>query len=175
MARRISLREFQENLARRLAESRDGDRRTLLGVEAGGRHWLVELADTGEVLPVPPLTGVPLTESWFRGLTNVRGTLYGVVDWSRFHGGDAINPGGQARIVLLHPRHGAGCALLVARASGLRSPDEFEPDTSNGDTRPAWVDAVMRDVRDQRWLHLDVPNLIRQTEFLDAGRGQVAT
>lgn len=168
MARRISLREFQENLVRRLAESRDGDRRTLLGVEALDENWIVDLTDASEVLPVPSLAHVPLTRAWFRGLANVRGSLFGVVDFSSFHDGRAITPSGYARILLLGARHANGSALLFSRVTGLRSPDEFEPEAGPSDPRP-WVAGKFRDIQNRQWLKLDIGALISQPEFLEAG------
>jgi twitching motility protein PilI len=169
MAKRISLREFQEDLVRRFAEARTGDRRTLLGVQAGNDNWLIDLTDTGEILPVPPLTPVPLTLDWFRGLANVRGTLFSVVDFSAFHRGPPILPTGPARLLLVGLRHGANCALLVSRAAGLRSPEDFQAeDEPVRDERP-WVQARLRDSRDQPWLKLDVPKLLAHRGFLHAG------
>lgn len=169
MGRRISLREFQENLVRRLAESRASDRRTLLGVEAGGEKWLVDLTDTGEILPVPALSAVPLTQTWFRGIANVRGTLYGVIDFSAFHQHAAVTSSGFARLLLLHGRHGVNNALLFSRTSGLHSPEEFEPTTENGVDQRRWVSGHLRDMHGNTWLRLDVHNLITHPSFLEAG------
>lgn len=168
MGRRISLREFQENLARRLAESRTSDRRTLLGVEAGGENWLVDLTDTGEILPVPSLSPVPLTRPWFRGIANLRGTLYGIIDFSSFHTGPPVLPSGLARLLLLHARHGVNSALLFARTTGLHSPEEFESDPGPADERP-WVSGKYKDMQDRAWLRLDVNALITHRSFLEAG------
>ncbi len=168
MAKRISLREFQENLVRRLSEARTGDRRTLLGVQAGDDHWLIDLTDTGEILPVPPLAPVPLTSDWFRGIANVRGTLYGVLDFSRFHRGSPVVPAGNARLLLLNARHGVNSALLVSRASGLRSLEDFEPEDGPADERP-WVAQRLRDMQNRLWLRLNVRNLLAHPAFLNAG------
>ena len=61
MAKRISLREFQQSLSERLLSARRGEGTlSLLGIESGadelpgGSHWLVDLADSGEVVPLPP-------------------------------------------------------------------------------------------------------------------------
>lgn len=168
MSKRTSLREFQENLVRRLAEARSGDRRSLLAVQAGAENWLVDLTDTGEILPVPPLAPVPLTRPWFRGIANVRGTLYGAVDFSSFHRGAPITPSGHARLLVLNARHSVNSALLVSRTSGLRSLDDFEADAGPADPRP-WVSSRLRDMQDRPWLHLNVKVLIGRPEFLDAG------
>ncbi|ANQ86615.1 pilus biogenesis protein [Azoarcus olearius] len=168
MSKRISLREFQENLVRRLSEARTGERRGLLGIQAGEENWLIDLAESGEVLPPPPLSTVPLTRPWYRGLANVRGTLYGVVDLSAFHQGALTAPGGQSRLLLVGARHGVHCALLVNRTAGLRSQEDFEPDDRASDERP-WVKARLRDLQNRLWLRLDVPALLAHPGFLDAG------
>ncbi len=167
MARRGNLREFQENLARRLAEADSAERRGLLGFQAGSEHWLVELPDAGEILSPPPLSPVPLTRPWYSGLANVRGTLYGVVDFARFHGEPPTAPTGRARLLLVGARSGVNCALLVSAASGLRSHEDFEHDPA-ADPRP-WVSHRLRDLQGRPWLQLDVGALLARPEFLDAG------
>lgn len=169
MTKRLSLREFQEDLVRRFAEAQSGNRRALLGVRAGRENWLIDLTDSGEILPVPPLAPVPLTHDWFRGLANVRGTLFSVVDFSVFHRGPPTVPGGPARLLLVGARHGTNCALLIANALGLRNPDDFRaaPD-GPADERP-WVAGRMLDARDEYWLRLDVPTLLAHRGFLQAG------
>lgn len=169
MAKRLSLREFQEDLVRRFAEARTGDRRALLGVRAGDENWLIKLGDSGEILPVPPLAPVPLTRDWFRGLANVRGTLFSVVDFSAFHDGPPLPATGSARLLLVGLRHGVNCALLVSRAVGLRSVDEFRADERDDRDSRRWVEARLRDARGDLWLKLDVPRLLAERRFLQAG------
>jgi len=166
MARRSSLREFQERLARRLAEARTADRRGLLGFQAGSENWLIELAAAGELLPPPPLAAVPLTHPWYRGLANVRGTLYGIVDLAQFHGQAPTPAGGRTRLLLAGSRLGVHCALLVTAATGLRSADDFEAD-AGGDPRP-WVARRLRDAQGNPWLQLDAAKLLADPRFLDA-------
>jgi twitching motility protein PilI len=83
MSSRVGLREFQENLSRRLAGASAQDNlRSRLAFESGGRLWLLNLP-TREVMPVPWLCRVPLTRRWYCGLVNVRGGL-GMVDLADF-------------------------------------------------------------------------------------------
>lgn len=171
MAKRISLREFQEKLVRQLAEAQSSERRTLLGVEADNQNWLINLTDTGEILPVPSLVPVPLTQPWYRGIANVRGTLFGVIDFSGFGHNRLTTPTGSARLLLLASRHGTNSALLFSRASGLRNVDEFERDDGPADQRP-WVTERLRDMQGKQWLKLDVRALISSPAFLEAGVGQ---
>jgi twitching motility protein PilI len=167
MAKRISLREFQENLVRRLSAASSTDRRTLLGVQAGDGQWLLPLAEAGEILPVPPLAEVPLTQPYFRGLANVRGTLFGVIDFSAFNGGPPIAPGGQARLVLIGARHGIHSALLVSHTRGLKSPDDFE--TTPAPTAEPWESQRLLDSQSRTWSQLDVTALLAHPRFLEAG------
>ena len=82
MSKRLNLREFQQNLIDRLqAKDMSEERVSTLGVQIAGRNWLVDLADIGEVLPLPKLISVPFTKPWFRGVANVRGNLYAVPIW----------------------------------------------------------------------------------------------
>ncbi|MDR3212737.1 MAG: chemotaxis protein CheW [Azoarcus sp.] len=169
MSKRISLRQFQENLTRRLVESRSGERRGLLGVLAGNEHWLLNLPEAGEIMTPSVLAPVPLTHEWYRGLVNVRGVLYSVVDLSRFHDGPPIaTPGAQSRLLLVGARQGVHSAILVSRVLGLRNEDDFETDAQADDPRP-WVSAHLRDANNQLWLWLDIPQLLANSIFLDAG------
>jgi twitching motility protein PilI len=127
MAKRISLREFQQSLSERLVSARRGEGgHTLLGVESGaddlpgGSHWLIDLADSGEVVPLPQLTPAPLTKPWFAGIANIRGVLYSVVDFAAWRGGAPTPINAQSRLLLIGARHGINSALLVRRALGLR-------------------------------------------------------
>lgn len=167
MSKRISLREFQENLAHRLAEAKTGERRSLLGFQTGDMHWLIDLAETGEILPPPPLAPVPLTKPWYAGLANVRGTLYSVIDFALFHQNPPTVPSGAARLLLVGARHGINCALLVSRSTGLRSVEDFEAEPAH--EHQPWVSRRLRDVQGRLWLQLDVPRLLAFPEFLDAG------
>jgi len=156
---RSSLREFQERLARRLADAKTAEHRGLLGFQCGAENWLIPLADAGEILPPPPLSAVPLTRPWYRGLANVRGTLHGVIDFGQFNG--------RARLLLAGMRHGVHCALLVSASTGLRGQDDFER-SAERDERP-WVASRLRDLQGRPWLLLDTARLLAQPSFLDAG------
>lgn len=169
MARRTSLREFQASLAQRLASAQRGEaRRALLGVESGGDLWLLDLSDSGEVLPVPPLTAVPLTRPWFAGIANVRGMLYSVVDFSAFRGGEPTRHNAETRLLLVGARHGINSALLVDRTLGLKSVDDLEPVAVEGD-RPAWAGARRQDAQGRQWTPLELGALLADPAFLNVG------
>lgn len=169
MAKRISLREFQQDLTKRLADMSGANRRSaLLAVTAGSENWLVDLSDAGEIIAAPSLTEVPLTRAWFRGLANVRGNLFSVVDLAAFSG-EALPPlTNDSRMMLVGAKHGLHTALLVSRALGLRNPDDFETDESFSDSRP-WIGSAVRDHQNRLWKKLVIRPLLADPRFLDAG------
>lgn len=168
MANRVSLRDYQRELAARLQSAASGHVASKLGLQIGAEAWLVDLADAGEVIAVPPITPVPLTRPWFRGVTNIRGTLFSVVDFPAFLGGAAVTLGEQARLLLLGERFRMGSALLVDRALGLRSPEQLQPREISAPRAP-WVRAEFSDAKGVRWKELDVPQLVQHPEFLSVG------
>ncbi len=169
MAKRISLREFQASLSLRLTSAQRGEaRRALLGVASGNEFWLLDLSDSGEVVPLPSLTTVPLTKPWFAGIANVRGTLYSVVDFSAFRGHEATRRNANARLLLVGARHGSNSALLVDRTLGLRSIDDLEP-IAAADEKTVWAGDVRQDAQGRKWTLLKLRDLLADPAFLDVG------
>lgn len=177
MAARISLREFQQSLSERLVSARRGEgSQALLGIESGadelpgGSHWLIDLADSGEVAPLPQLTPAPLTKPWFAGIANIRGTLYSVVDFSAWRGGPPTPLNAQSRLLLIGARHGINCALLVRRALGLRPQLQMH---AAGDTRVGagemepWLGGRFKDDQGITWTQLRIPALLADPRYLD--------
>jgi twitching motility protein PilI len=140
----------------------------MLGVASGDAYWLLDLSDSGEVLPVPPLTSVPLTKPWFAGIANVRGTLYSVVDFAAYRGGQPTPRNANARLLLVGARHGINSALLVDRTLGLKGIDDLEPIAAEPGA-PAWAGECRQDVQGRRWTQLHLKELFADPDFLDVG------
>jgi twitching motility protein PilI len=166
MAARTSLRDYQRELAERLQSKGSGRAASKLGVQAGTEAWLVDLADAGEVIPVPPVTAVPLTRPWFRGVANIRGKLYAVVDFPAFLGGAPVAPGEQARLLLLGERFRMGSALLVDRLLGLRAAEQLQVRPAAGSSA-SWLKAQYSDKDGKKWKELDVAKLVQDPAFLE--------
>jgi twitching motility protein PilI len=168
VAKQISLREFQQALAARLAEaSVETAQHTRLGVQAGDRLWLIRLDEAGEVLPLPDVTPVPLTRPWFLGLTNIRGNLASAVDLAAFMGETPAERTPDCRLVIFAERFGAHSGLVVARMMGLRNIHQLEAVEGAAD-RP-WIRGAFRDPEGKRWYELDVDVLTAHDNFLQVG------
>ncbi|MBL8513401.1 MAG: chemotaxis protein CheW [Betaproteobacteria bacterium] len=171
MARKTSLREFQQAVAQRLRDlSASRSLASKLGFQVGSQNWLVSLTDVSEVIPVPAIMPVPMTEAWFRGVANVRGKLYAISDLSRFQGGADTPPGIERRVILSAERIIEGSGLLVSRMLGLRNPDQFtaEPLEEDDAHRP-WIRARLRDAAGTLWLDMDLTKLAASQRFLEVG------
>jgi twitching motility protein PilI len=171
MSRHAGLREFQENLARRLADASAQDTlRSRLAFESGELLWLLRLPDAGEVMPVPWLCKVPLTQRWYNGLVNVRGSLQGMVDLGDFCGYGVTPRTSDCAFLSCGPRYGLNVGLLVRKVVGLRNAEEFKP-VAGASPGHAWISGVVRDHEDREYREINMANLIRDPAFLNIGAG----
>lgn len=170
-ARRTRLRQYQQQLLERMQAARtsSGARANQLGVEIGGVRYLLDLLEASEIVPVPALTRVPLTQPWYLGLANIRGTLVGVVDLAAYLGQPAVpgtaqgmNNAGAARIVTLAPALGVPCGLLASRVVGLRHAADMEAIRPSDNTK-------LRDADGLDWTPLALADLVREERFLQVG------
>jgi twitching motility protein PilI len=169
MARKVSLREFQQDLTRRLSEAAATTTQAArLGVQSGADFWLVRLDEAGEVIPMPQLGIVPLTREWFRGLVNIRGNLYSVIDFARFAGGGPTGEGADARLLLVADRYQMSAALLVSRMLGLKSLEALTAEPRQPED-PAWCAGRYTDNEGRLWRELAVGDLVYHHDFLEAG------
>ena len=163
MSKRLNLREFQQNILDRIQQNEvAGDRASTLGIQMGQGLWLIEMQDIGEVLPIPPLTPVPLTQPWYRGVANVRGNLYGIADLAAFMGQSETPGVGQGRVLLAAQKFAFNAGFLVTRVLGLRDVTSWQREEKDGE-------AYYKDEQGQMWRKLDVSQLLQQPDFLQIG------
>lgn len=155
--RRTRLSDYQAQLLERMQAAQSGAAQAhhQLGVAIGAGRYLLELTEAGEIVPVAALAGVPLTQPWYLGLANVRGSLLGVIDLARYFDGEASAAGPDARLVSLAPRLGFNCALLVTRVYGLRRAGAMQAE-----------DLQLRDAEGHVWTPLSLAALVREERFL---------
>lgn len=168
MAKRTSLRAFQQYLNERLSSRAQGEHgSSMLGVETGGKRWLFDLSDSGEIVPLPPLISVPLTHPFFLGLTNIRGNLYAVTDFARFVGAPSVplnTP--SVRLLLVGTKQGSNAALLIHRILGLRKLEDFKAGELAIEA-PVWETGVFVDSDKQEWHRVDLKTLLSDSTFMN--------
>lgn len=166
--RKLDLQAYQKDILARLksqAESNRSVSSSKLGVSIGGHDWLITLSDISEVLPVPEILKVPLTQPWFLGMANVRGNLYGVTDLASYLGYPPASVTSESRVLLVHGKFAINAGLLVDRLVGLRNLDEMksEPEVPE---KSAWQMGRHKDNSGQVWDELSLDILLGQNEFL---------
>lgn len=181
MAGGKSLREFQVRLSERLRQAASAPSRSArLGVQIGDRSLLVDLSEVGEIVGLPgEITPVPLTHEWFRGLVNLRGSLYGVSDLARFEGREPMPMTKSTRLLAFAPRLNLNGAIVVDRMLGLQGtatlteadPGETnEANKTNGTSAPAWLGRNWVDAEGRRWTELRLEELAGDERFLAVNR-----
>lgn len=158
--RRTRLRQYQVQLLERMQAARNnaGARVNQLGVMIGQERFLLDLTQVGEIVPVPSITVVPLTQPWYLGLANIRGNLISVIDLARYQLNADTAIGSDSRIITFANGLGFNCGLLVSRVYGLRHAAGMEV---SGDR--------LRDADAFEWTPLDLAALVGDTRFLHVG------
>jgi twitching motility protein PilI len=172
-AAKLDLRAFQQELATRLAAKTAAQvEQSRLGIACAGAQWLIRLADAGEVIAMPQMASVPMTKPWYLGVANIRGNLYGVIDFAGFlgHPLEPITPGAsQSRLVLFGPRTGElRAGLVVHRVLGLRNLAELSRSEAPQDA-PAWYGARWAESGGTVWQEIDLARLAQDAAFLQVG------
>ena len=167
---RIDLRLFQQELATRLASKTTAQvESSRLGLSCAGERWLIRLADAAEVVAVPPLAGVPLTQRWFLGLANIRGNLFSVIDFAAFLGREPIVIGALSRLILLNGRSGEqNAGIVVQRVLGLRNLAQLTP-VDDSSPSAEWHVQRWADSDGSTWQEIDLVKLARDPAFLQVG------
>lgn len=164
MSKRFSLREFQQNILGRIEEQEKSatERASTLGVQVGQGLWLVDMQDISEVLPLPSVTPVPLTQPWYLGVANVRGNLYSISDFAAFLGLGETRSDNPARVLLANPKLGCNIGLLVTSVLGLRDSSKWRGEVHDGEEQ-------LLNEQGQVWRKLNLAQLVRQPDFLKVG------
>ena len=172
MANREALRELQSRLASRLQAARtEGVQAGWLAVEAAGRKYLFPLSQSGEIFPYAATQAVPYTQSWFLGVANLRGGLYGVVDLASYVSGQPPaqrSDAGRAesRLVALNQLLEINCALLIDRLAGLRNTEAFVSSGGAPEGSPDYFGSGYTDASGAYWQEINLQALAQQQQFL---------
>ncbi len=173
MANREALRELQTRLASRLQAARtEGVSVAWLAVRTRGMGFLFPLAQAGEIFALANLQHVPYAQPWFRGVINIRGGLFGVVDLATFvvagQAAGALPPSApQASVVTLNSAMEVNCALQVDSLVGLRGADAFTSSQGAQMGAPAYFGNRLMDASAESWQEINLRALAQTPQFLN--------
>ena len=172
MANRQAIRELQTRLADRLQIARtQGVAPSWLAVEASGKKYLFPMTQAGEIFPWVATQAVPYTQSWFLGVANLRGGLFGVVDLDSYVSGKATTLKSEfalkeSRLVALNSALDINCALLIDRLAGLRNQEAFGDYSDKAPDAPDYFGNQYIDHSGQSWQEINLQLLAQQAHFL---------
>ncbi|WP_292915409.1 chemotaxis protein CheW [Nitrosomonas sp.] len=142
----------------------------VLGVAVGGDRYLIPMAEVSEVIPIPKLAHVPLTQPWFLGLANVRGNLYGITDLGVYLGGNPVSFNQKSRILMVIMENKLYGGFIVNSMLGIRDLSEFAPVKPAKKKLPKCVTAQYKDAEGRQWWQLSLFRLIGDEKFLQVAR-----
>jgi twitching motility protein PilI len=172
MANKQALRELQTRLAQRLQVARtEGVAASWLGVELGGGKYLFPLSHSGEIFPWSTTQFVPYTQTWYLGVANLRGGLYGVIDFASYLSGHAPAAKSdmarnESRLIALNAALEVNCALLIDRLAGLKSAQSFVDVSEPRADAPAFFGKRLTDEAGVQWQEINLQTLCEQVQFL---------
>lgn len=175
VGRRARLRDFQTQLMDRMQAAKAGlhVKANQLGVMIGNSRYLIDLREAGEIVSSGNLTEVPLTRKWYLGVSNVRGSLTSVVDFSLFNGGESTVQDSSCRVLSFASALSFNSGLLVSKVLGLRNLDEMQLLDDVAEANPshgkAWILNRFQDADGNHWSQLSLSLLVQDQNFLHIG------
>ncbi|MBV6389730.1 MAG: hypothetical protein JNIBNLAF_01377 [Nitrosomonas europaea] len=165
-----AMSEHQSSLTEQINKKAQETSATIpvLGITIGDDRWLIPMSNISEILPVPKITPVFLTQPWFLGVINVRGNVYGLCDLSHYLDNTSTCISAKTRVFLTIPRLGVSYAMLAGSVLGIRNLMEFVPQSDHEDKRPV-VAGIYKDRQDRLWRMLNLPALLQLESFQRAG------
>ena len=140
---------------------------TGLAFAVGQFRLATELTSIIDVVDCPSITPLPGVRPWLRGICNVRGKIYSVVDLGLFLNIAPPVQNNEGRVLVVNSSE-LGCALLVSKIFGLR---HFVEEQENRD-----ISVLEREIQlyaerafvhdDILWGVLDLERLVTSEDFL---------
>lgn len=168
MGKDLNLRQYQEDILARLQSvvANKEESSSRLGITVGKYNLLINLSDISEVSPISELHTVPLTASWFLGVSNVRGNLYGISDLAQLTNQPAISKSASSRVLLVNQEIVPQVGLLIDRLVGLRTFDQFKIKKSKKVASPWFKPYIYTDADGMQWYEFDCYALMSSKEFM---------
>ncbi len=167
----MSIEEYQHTLTEQIqGAGKSETSSTVLGVAVGEDRYLIPMTEVSEVIQIPKLAHVPLTQPWFLGLANVRGNLYGITDLGVYLGGNSTSLNLKSRILLAAPGNKMFGGFIVNSMLGIRNLSEFTPVKLTKKKLLKGVTADYKDTEGRLWRELSLYELIRDEKFLQIAR-----
>lgn len=158
----------QERRAHAEEQLKDNGRWQYIRYRVGDSLFVTSIGDVVEILPLAKLTPVPFTKPWIKGVTNIRGDVYVVTDFSHFLFEKPLVRNKKNKLIVLKGE--SHSALLVDEIIGMVEVRDDEIDQQVSDADEAIRDLVGGNLnRDEsRYFLLDARRLLNEDNFIHA-------
>lgn len=149
-------------------QMKDSGRWQYIRYRVGDTLFITSIGDVSEILPLAKVTPVPFTKPWIKGVTNIRGDVYVVTDFSHFLFDKPLKANKKNKLIVL--KGASHSALLVDEIIGMADVQQEEIGEQVNDTEEAirqFVNGSL-DKDDSRYFVLDVNNLLIEDNFMHA-------
>lgn len=138
-----------------------------IGYRMGDIRLVSPMGDVAELLDYPELTRVPGSQSWFRGIANVRGMLLPIVDLNGFITGTNSQLQKRSRVLVIHVGE-LSCGVLIDEVLGLRhffEEEKLDQQQMNDEIKPFIVGGYRQGNLD--WGVFSIKKLAEHPRFME--------
>ena len=130
--------------------------------------FVTSIGEISEILPLTKITPVPFTKPWISGITNIRGDVYVVTDFSHFLFDKPHTMNKKNKLIVL--KGDSHSALLVDEIIGMTDirQEEIRNDIGDVDSRVRQLVNGMVSKDGGTFIVLGVKNLLAEAKFLHA-------
>lgn len=134
----------------------------------GDSRFITSIGDVIEILPLAKVTPVPFTKPWIKGVTNLRGDVYVVTDFSYFLFEKPLTKSKKNKLIIL--KGSSHAAILVDEIIGMTdvSQDEILDDIEGADSSISQFVGGSLEKDGVRYFVMDVHSLLSETSFIHA-------
>lgn len=143
-----------------------------IGFLLDGHRYVASISEVGEILTPPTYTRVPGVKPWFKGISNVRGRLMGVVDFAGFLNKPASKIHTSAQRLIVIDDGDLYSGLVVDGILGLHhfSQDAFDARHKSEDEAMAPYVVGGFEKEGEHWSVVSLLKLANDPRFLQVAR-----
>ena len=149
---------------------------TGMGFHLDGSDVVVPLDQIHEVLTIPPLTLIPGSKPWVRGIANVRGSLLPILDLRGFLGLPLVAESALTRVLVVN-HQGIYAGLIVDQIWGLKhffldQTVQRDEATGSSDSAPQMHPYIPQGFKDAEkiWPVFSLHSIAEASEFLQVAK-----
>ena len=135
-------------------------------------HLVVPFDGGYEIIPCGPVIPLPLTRDWVKGMTNIRGEIFTVVDIGGFLGREPLRTLRDTNLFLL-PDQRLRSALVLKSKISLRTfvkdLPQIAPNELDQELAPYLNTVVTSEDGSQKWGVLNLQKIMKTEEFTKIG------